>query len=756
MQVADVVPVKARFFGLKDVQLLDGSFKHAMDKDVEYLLWLEPDRLLHRFYLHAGLPVKAPIYGGWESQGISGHTLGHYLSALATGWAATSDHRLLERLTYTVDALEQCQKARKTGYIGGIPGEDSVFADIAARNIHSAGFDLNGLWVPWYTIHKLFAGLEDAYLYTNNKKALEIAIRFGDWVSVITQKLSPDDWQKMLACEHGGMNEVLANLYALTGKTAYLDLSQKFHHREVLDPLAARQDVLPGKHANTQIPKVIGCIRRYELTGNRSDRDLSEYFWNTVVDHHTYVIGGNSNHEHFGKPDQLSEQLSENTTETCNTNNMLKLTRHLFALEPSARMMDYYERALWNHILASQNPQDGMMCYYVPLKMRGEKLYSHPENDFWCCVGTGIENHVKYGESIYAEAADGGLFVNLYMPSVLRWSAKNLDVRQETNFPNEGATRLIFSGKSARQKFPVHLRFPAWAKTMRLTINGKSIPVSMASRGSYVTVNRAWRGGDQLECSFDMALTMESMPDNPKRVAFLYGPIVLAAALGGMPVDSMYDAPVLVTNVLQPEKWLKPLANQPLHFISQKVGYPYDVELAPFYQTHGQPYSVYMDLFTSDDLTRKKTAYEAEKRRMKDLEARTIDVLRIGEMQPERDHHVTGENTTSGGLDGRKWRHAVDGGWFAFDLKVDAVLPNVLQCTYWGSDSGNRVFDILVEGEKIATQTLQATHPNAFFDVPHELPIALTKGKNVVHVRLQAHPGATAGGLFGARMLRKN
>lgn len=753
MKIQDQIAPAARFFPVQEVQLTDSPFKKAMDLDVAYLLSLEPDRLLHRFHLNAGLPVKGAVYGGWESMGISGHSLGHYLSALALGWAATQDARLLDKLNYTIDELERCQNARGTGYVGGIPAEDSAFAQIAAGNITSDGFDLNGLWVPWYTIHKVLAGLEDAYLYADNPKALQIATRLGDWAVRTTSNLTEADWQKMLACEHGGMNETLANLYALTGDARFLALSLQFHHKTVLDPLARREDILPGKHANTQIPKIIGCMRRYELTGHQSDLDIADFFWETVVQHHSYANGGNSNHEHFGKPDALSDELSESSSETCNTNNMLKLTRLLFALAPSAAYMDYYERALYNHILASQNPADGMMCYYIPLQAGGQKKYSTPFDDFWCCVGTGIENHVKYGESIYAKGTDGALYVNLFIPSVLNWKERGLTIRQETHFPETPQTTLIFSGAKKTQKFPIHLRFPTWADAVTVLVNGKKVNIN-AQPGSLITLDRKWKNGDRLEMRWKIQVRSEVMPDNPDRWALLYGPLLLAGALGTGAFDPVYESPVLVTDDKQPAHWLAQSPTQPLAFETKGIGYPHDVQLMPFYQMHGQRYTVYFDFFTKNALEKRQLEYETALRLKKDIEVRTIDELRIGEMQPERDHSFAGERTFTGEHSNRKWRDAREGGWFAFDLKCSPEMPSTLQCDYWGSDAGNRVFDILIDGQKIATQALNSEHPNRFYTVDYPIPMELTRGKNQVRVQFQALPGATAGGLYGVRIFK--
>jgi DUF1680 family protein len=752
VRVLAKVPLKAQPFDLQDVRLLDGPFKHAMEMDGKYLLELEPDRLLHRFRLTAGLPPKGPIYGGWEAQGISGHTLGHYLSACSMLYAASGDARYRQRVDYIVGELALCQSKRADGYVGGIPDADRIFKEVSEGNIRSQGFDLNGGWVPWYTLHKLFAGLIDAYFYCDSAKAKAVATRLADWAIRITSKLTDAQWQKMLACEHGGMNEAMANLYAITGETKYLDLARKFHHKAVLDPLERGVPHLAGLHGNTQIPKVIGAAREYELTGAARYHAIATVFWNAVVKHHTYAMGGHGSGEYFGPPDKLSDRLTPTTAETCNTYNMLKLTRHLFSWDPRVEYMDFYERALYNHILASQDPETGMMCYYVSLQPGNSKTYSTPFDSFWCCVGTGMENHVKYGDTIYFHDADS-LYLNLFIPSELHWKEKGLTVRQETRFPQEDTTRLTFDCAKP-VALTLRLRCPSWcAGPVTVKVNGRAWKLA-ARPGEYAAVHRSWKRGDRVEIHLPMRLHEEPMPDNANRVALLDGPIVLAGDLGPQAQPSP-RVPVFVTEGKPLESWLEPNTGKPLSFETHEVGRPADVALIPFYRTGHERYSVYWDLFTEDAWKQREAEYRAEEARQRELAARTVDYLAIGEMQPERDHHVQGERTGAGDFGGRKWRHALGGGWFSFEMAVPRDQPADLVLTYWGSDSGGREFDILVDGVKVATQVLNNNQPGQFFDVIHPLPDELTRGKEKVTVRLQGHPERTAGGLFGARTVRR-
>lgn len=752
VKISPQVSIGAYAFNLSDVKLTDGSpFKHAMDLDAAYLLKLEPDRLLHRFHKNAGLPVKGEIYGGWESEGLSGHSLGHYLSAISMYYASTGNPEFRKRVDYIVSELARCQDSRKTGYVGAIPNEDSIFGNVAKGIIKSGGFDLNGGWSPWYTVHKVMSGLVDAYLYAGNVKALEIVTRMADWVQNTVGGLTEEQRLKMLNCEYGGMNDVLANIYAITGNRKYLDLSRKFTDEFVMGQLAKEIDPMPGKHSNTNVPKAIGAARCYELTGSEKDKTVASFFWKTMAHHHTYVIGGNSSYEYCGEPDKLSDRLSDNTCETCNTYNMLKLTKHLFTWQPSQELADFYERALYNHILASQNPEDGMMCYFVPLRMGTHKQFSDEFNTFTCCVGTGMENHVKYAESIYYEAADGGLYLNLFIPSVLNWLEKGVTVEQQTTFPESGKTRLNFSMKSP-VKFRLYLRNPAWASNgVKVLINGKPAELMKNEKG-FLTINRKWKDGDCVEIDMPMQLHSESMPDNPDRIAILYGPIVLAAQLGKTSPDPVGGVPVLLTGDRDVANWTKEVQH-PLEYQVNGVGKPFDPLLKPFFKTYDEYYSVYFDYFTPENWAIRQQEYETEKRRQEEIEKSTIDNFRIGEMQPERDHNLTAsERSYVDEALGRTGREARPDNFFAFTMKIQPGVPNTLLMTYIGDDK-NRKFDILVDGILLATVDLKGGESNKFYDKEYPLPDSLITGKSFINIRVEANHGTTAGRIFGCRTI---
>ncbi|HUA67702.1 MAG TPA: beta-L-arabinofuranosidase domain-containing protein [Candidatus Saccharimonadales bacterium] len=608
--VQPAINLSVQQFQPKDAQLLDGPFKAAMDRDEKYLLGLDPDRLLSGFRSEAGLKPKAPKYGGWESSGLAGHTLGHYLSACSRMYQDTGNKLLLDRVNYIVAQLAECQEANSNGYIAAIPNGKDVFGKVAQGEIDTQGFGLNGGWSPWYTIHKELAGLIDAYRFCDNTQALAVATNLANWVYDTTKNLSDAQWQHMLVCEYGGMNEALANLYGLTGEPRYLDLAEKFYDNAVLGPLTAGHDDLSGKHDNTQVPKIIGSARLYELTGQPRYEDLARFYWQRVALHRSYVIGGSGDREGFFPTNSWASHLDAQTCETCCTYNILKLTLHLFEWSPSAEEMDFYERALYNDILASQDPDTGMFVYLMSLQPGGFKTYSTPTDSFWCCVGTGMENHSRYNQAIYLHD-DDSLYVNLFIASELSWPEKGLTLRQDTKFPDKDTTRLTFHCKQP-VKVALKIRWPGWAKTPpRIWINGLGQAVS-GQPVSYITLNHEWRDGDVVKIRLPMTLHTEPLPGTTNLVAVLYGPIVLAGELGtkDMPANPYAEdqtkfvrwppvpAPVFVAD---DDSLLKHIhaTRQPLTFRTKNLGWPEDVTLVPFYDVQHQCYTVYWQVLSS-------------------------------------------------------------------------------------------------------------------------------------------------------------
>jgi DUF1680 family protein len=754
----EVVDFRVLPFDLSQVTLLEGEFQHSTELNKKILLDYEPDRLLATFRLEAGLDPKAEHYGGWEDyprRNLNGHSLGHYMTALTLMYKSSGEQEFLDRLNYIIDELAIIQEADGDGYIGALPGAKKVFEEEVARgDIRSAGFDLNGYWAPFYIHHKILAGLNDAYINFGNEKALEISIRFADWISSIVDHLEDEDLQEMLHCEHGGINESFAELYAITGEERFLNTARVFHHKAILDPLANGEDILSGKHANTQIPKLIGLARLYELTGNETDRRTAEFFWDRVVNHHSYVTGGNGNNEHFGEPDRLNDRLGQHTTETCNVYNMLKLSEHLFEWEGSPDVADFYERALLNHIHASQHPETGRVIYNLTIDMGGYKTYQNPEY-FTCCVGSGMENHSKYGANIFYHS-DNELFLFQYIASELNWEDKGLKVRMETDYPNEQGATLEFLNEE-EVAMTLQVRYPYWAeKGITITVNGKNKRVRQEP-GSFVPVTGKWKKGDIVRIDIPFSLRSEPMPDNPNRIAIMYGPLVLAGDLGEVrdPAanEPMY-VPVIMAGRENLNEWLIPVEDRVNTFMMTGAGQPRDVELKPFYSTHDRRYTIFWDLFTQEEWEALQEEYKRREEYRLDLESRTIDFAQPGEMQPERDHNFQGENSTPTRYNGRAGRES-RGGWFSFDMKVNPDSPNSLVVDYWGGFPGSKTFDIEVNDKVIATENISNKKDGEFIDVTYEIPEELTAGKFKVTVKFRAHEGHTAGPLYGIRIIKR-
>jgi uncharacterized protein len=609
----EAIALRAQPFPLAQVRLLDGPFRRAMSLDGNYLLRLDPDRLLHNFRVNAGLPSSAKPYGGWEDPHceLRGHSVGHYLSACSLMYGSTGDARYKERADKIVAGFAECQSALATncshaGYLSAFP--ESFIDRVENRK---------PVWAPWYTLHKIMAGLLDAYQLCGNTQALAVLTNEADWVRSRVDKLPVEKMQASLDTEFGGMNEVLANLYAVTGNPDHLRLAEAFNQNKILDPLAQDEDKLDGLHANTQFPKIIGMARQYELTGDERDERIAKFFWDRVALHRSYVIGGDSDREHFFPITAFAAHLSAETAETCNTYNMLKLTRHLFEWSPDAVTMDFYERALYNHILASQDPASAMFVYLMSLKPGHFKTYSTPEDSFWCCVGTGMENHAKYGDTIYFHD-DRSLFINLFIASELSWPEKGLTVRQETQFPESDRSRIVFQAKTPTP-LAVKIRWPSWAEKISVRVNGKAQKIH-GSPQSYVILDREWRDGDRLEIQLPLRLRLELLPNTTNTVAVLCGPIVLAGELGPNAMPSPYArnqtdlvkvpdpaVPVLIGDTNSLLKHIKSTST-PLVFQTRKLGRPEDVTLIPFYQMHHERYSVYWNVVSPADWKKQAVA----------------------------------------------------------------------------------------------------------------------------------------------------
>lgn len=754
-------PIVATPIPLTQVRLLPSPFLDAVEANRRYLLFLSPDRFLHNYHKFAGLPVKGEIYGGWESDTIAGEGLGHYLSALSLMHAQTGDAECVTRIHYIISELEKVQAAQGDGYAAGfmrkrkdgsiVDGKE-IFPEIMAGDIRSAGFDLNGCWVPFYNWHKLFAGLLDAQAYCGIDRGIPVAEKLGGYIEKVFAALDDAQTQKVLDCEHGGINESFAELYSRTNNPRWLKLSERLYHHRMLDPLAAREDKLANNHANTQVPKLIGLARLYELTQKPRYQTASSFFWERVVNHHSFVIGGNADREYFFEPDTISAHITEQTCESCNTYNMLKLTRHLYSWSPKAAWFDYYERAHLNHMLAHQNPKTGMFTYMMPLMSGMARGFSDEENSFWCCVLSGIETHSKHGDSIYWQQ-DKTLFINLFIPSKVNWAEQKAAFELTTKYPYEGQVALKLSQLSGTKTFTVAVRIPGWAKSSTLRVNGK--PALARMNDGYALITRKWRAGDVVTLDLPLDLRFETAAGDDKVVALLRGPMVLAADLG--PADQPWegDAPALVGSDLIGS--FQPVSATEAVYVSKGSGRPGDMTFRPFYAQYERRTAVYFNRYSDAEWAQAQVAYRAEQARLKDIANRSVDVMHLGEMQPERDHNLqTGGNSYPVVYRARNGRDARTGGFFSFEMKMtkdgkNDSGPLVLQATYWGSEF-NRSFTIEIDGTVIAHERLSGRQPGAWIDVDYPIPYELTRGKQKVTVKFNPQEGKSAGPVFGVRL----
>ena len=780
--------VKARPLPLSAVRLLAGPLKHAQELDASYLLALEPDRMLAYYRDRAGLRPKAEPYGGWDGDGrnLTGHIAGHYLSAVSLMWSATGDPRFKQRADYIVGELKQVQDAHRDGFLSALKGGRTAFDELSRGEIRSAAFDLNGEWSPWYTLHKTYAGLRDAYRHARNRTALDVEIKFAAWAERVLSRLDDAQLQHMMNTEFGGMNEVMCDLYADTGDARWLALSYKFEHRAFLEPLERHQDDLAGTHANTQIPKILGSAARFLYTGTPSDLLAAGFFWDRVVQHHSFSSGGHGKDEYFGPADELSDWIDGRTAETCNVYNMLKLTRRLFSFWPDPHYADYHERALFNHMLASIDPADGRVCYMVPVGPAVTHEYQDMFRDFTCDVGTGMENHALHGDGIYYEG-DDRLWVNLYVPSSATWAKTGVELTMETDFP-EGETAKLALRLRAPREFSLALRRPYWTgQGFLVKLNGQIVepgqepaPDSLDRTGrsqyrrpayepsSYLELKRRWTSGDVVEVALPKTLHLEPLPDNPHRLSLMWGPLVLAGDLGPEPDGHRGEGarpapPVPVFVTADPvATWLKPVAGAPGHFRTDGVGREpdargrvSDVDFQPFFRLHRRTYSTYWDLFTPAEWDRQKTAYAAEAERLRKLAAATVAYLQPGEVVFERQfNYQAGEGAQPQRILGRPGRRGRT--WFSYDLPVEPSHPMVLIATYFSGDRRGTPadFGIQVDGGSIGDQQLGLSDPHRFFDLEYRLPEDLVRGKSKVTVRFQAKQGSQIATVFGLRMIR--
>ena len=768
-------------FSLSDVELLDGPFRHALDLNTQVLLEYDMDRLLAPFLKEAGLEPKAPYFPNWE--GLDGHIGGHYVAALAIHYAATGNQECYNRLQYMLSELKRAQDANGNGYIGGVPNSKSLWAEVKKGN-----FDvIRRAWVPWYNVHKLFAGLRDAWVYAGSEEAKEMFLKMCDWALYIIEDFTPAQMEDMLGTEFGGMNEVLADAYQISGDRKYMDAAKKWTHHQLFDAMLNHNDNLDNKHANTQVPKVVGFARVAKLDNDNSNKEAARFFWDRVTKYRSVVIGGNSRSEHFpAADDYLSFVEHREGPESCNTHNMLKLTEFLFAIDPLAEYADFYEKAMYNHILSTQHPEHGGYVYFTSMRPSHYRVYSQPNSGMWCCVGTGMENHGKYGEFIYTHEGDSELRVNLFVASRLNWKENKATITQETNFPFEESSKITVNPKKSK-KFKMLIRCPEWTdQGYCIKINGKVFATGAALQ-SYVEIDRKWKNGDVVEISLPMKTIIEELENVPQYLAVKKGPIVLAARTGTENLDGLIsddgrwahvasgplvpiaETPIMVGTRAQIEQKIydmQPVPGKPLHYTVAGLfnDRKYDtMELEPFFYLHDSRYAIYFLSLTEEGFDDLLEQIKAEEAAMLALDARTVDKVTPGEQQPEADHRMQSENSSTGNEDNKPYRTIRRGGYFSYEMDTDGLADLLLSVGYWGNETSSpnpnfpRALDILVDDELVISETaFPMTGQKKIERKEYALPKSSLQGKDRVRITFRSQANAMAARIFDTRLVKED
>ena len=765
-------------FPLGDITLLDGPLKHARDLNVQVLLKYDCDRMLAPYRKEAGLQPRKPSYPNWD--GLDGHVGGHYLSALAIN-AATGNEECRKRMEYMIselqlvlDANNQRPEAWCHNYIGGVPNSAKMWTAFSKGDFGP----YFGTWAPFYNIHKMYAGLRDAWLYCGNEQAKNLFLKFCDWAVDITRDLNDGQMEKMLGNEHGGMNEVLADAYAITGEQKYLNCARRFSHKLLLVPMEEGKDCLDNMHANTQIPKVIGYQRIAELAHDVQYHNASEYFWEIVTRQRSLAFGGNSRREHFPTKENCIDYINDiDGPESCNTYNMLKLTEDLNRVKPNGMYGDFYETAMFNHILSAQHPQHGGYVYFTSARPRHYRNYSAPNEAMWCCVGTGMENHGKYGQFVWThdkgqKAEDDALFVNLFVASELNWKDRKMVIRQQTAFPYaETSVVEVAKGKGT---FILKVRKPSWCENF--TVKGVGFDADSYEENGFVCIKRKWKKGDQIKISMPMHAYIKPMINVPQYVAIMYGPILLGMKTGtedmcGLIADdsrfgqyaggkklALDEAPILLPKHLDDiAKNLKPVPGKPLHFkLATRMENAIDGELQPFFEIHDSRYMMYWLALGENDYKAYMQKLADEEKARQALEARTVDKVNPGEQQPETDHNMEADVTERGNTEGVFFRDARDGHFFSYLMQTKGETNLSLQLKFWGQDEWRTSeFDIYVNDKLLCSvNNSHRWRTTQFKTVDYTIPSEFVKGKKEIRVKFVAHKGKQVGQIYGVRLVK--
>ena len=789
-----VRPVE-EFFPLADVRLTGGLLGAQQEQTHDYLLRLEPDRLLSRFRTEAGLKPKAKHYGGWEAPAkaypdLAGHILGFYLSGASMMYEATGDKELKRRILYIADELEQIQNVHGDGYALAFRDGRKVFAEIASGKIQTRinpkseyGAGINGRYEPIYTMNKVLLGLYRAWVATNDEKVKRVFLRLSDCFGEgVLDKLDDEQVDKILDCEHGSLPESFADAYRMTGEEKYRRWARRLCQKRMLVPLSkGDRRKLDFHHANNEIPKFTASERVYRITGEDWLHSAATNAMYAFMYDYAFANGGNAYDEHLFPTNEFAAKFQRNAgPESCGSINMLRLDEALFEMEPTADKMDFYERLLFDHILSTREPFKGLAVYHTPTKWGATRTYSHEYDSMWCCTGTGFEAPGKYAQMIYTHSADdSAVRINLFTPSTLDWKARGVRLRQETAFPygETSCVKVEKVGKDA--KFSVKVRRPFWAgKGFAVYVNGA---VAGVPQQGYVSIAREWKAGDRIDIEFPMTLRAEPLPGSKGYVAFFYGPTLLIADLGSEGIKRenyippanvfagvkscgwswKYETPMPMVSIPKdalenPAKYLEPTAMSPLTFRMRGT----DILLVPMFALHYSRYGMYWKLFTAEDEAEDMAFAEARAKEA-ELAKRAVDSVAIGDSASEKAHGLAGVKTGSGtGLYGKhhehRWRYAPSGGFFSYRLAVgDAPGGRTLVTKYCARERGRRMFDDLVDGKVVHTEKLIDHNKPAFVYTQTPVPAELLAGKKDVEVRFVPKPGNNAGGLFGLWLVRE-
>ena len=763
-------------FPLSQITLLEGPLKHARDLNIETLLKYDCDRLMAPYRKEAGLTPKAKCYPNWD--GLDGHVGGHYLTAMAIN-AATGNEECRKRMEYIISEIAECAEANcknhpqwGVGYMGGMPNSQNIW-----NGFKDGDFRVySGSWAPFYNLHKMYAGLRDAWLYCSNEQAKSLFLQFCNWAIHITSGLSDEQMERMLGNEHGGMNEVLADAYAITHEQKYLDCAKRFSHKRLFTPMSQRQDCLDNMHANTQVPKVIGFERISELSGNEDYHVASSFFWDIVTGERSLAFGGNSRREHFPAKDACMDFINDiDGPESCNTNNILKLTEDLHRRNPEARYADYYELATFNHILSTQHPEHGGYVYFTPARPRHYRNYSAPNEAMWCCVGTGMENHGKYGQFIYTHAGDA-LFVNLYAASQLDWKERGITLRQETAFPySENSTITIAEGKGT---FNLMVRYPGWVHPgeFKVSVNGKPVDI-ITGPSSYVSINRKWKKGDVVNINFPMHSSLRYLPNEPQYVALMHGPILLGMKTGtesmasliaddsrfgqyaGGPKQPIDKAPILINNdIASIPSQLTPVPGKPLHFtLSTRTENKIEGELQPFFEIHDSRYMIYWLALTEGSYKQYIDNIAKQEQERQALEASTVDKVQPGEQQPETDHQMETDESYIGNTNNVFYRDARNGHYFSYLMQTDGLTNLKLRLKYWGvGEWKSHEFDIYIDDVLLRSINNTGKYRISEFKAEtYNIPDTLLQDKKQIRVKFVAKPNKQIGEIYEVRLIKQ-